>query len=405
MYGGIMKKVFDILIIAVFLIVSIYFFNICRNNIDIKSSDSRITNNILYKGLEGSTDFTVDDKGNYYISFKNEIQFINSSGKSFVILKDNNLNIYSLEYFNKKLYFSSDRNIYCYDIEGKKNRVIINDLPNYGDYKNSLIKINDNKLYVTIGAATNSGVVGKDNLWEQVNSIACDLSPFKLIMNGEGFGTNKTGAFVPYNTKNVKGQVISGHYPGNSSIIEYNISSGKNITFAWGIRNVTGLDFDSNNRLYSIVGGMEPRGLRSVNGDTDYIYEIEKDKWYGWPDYSGGDPIISPRFKDNSNKKIEFIIKEHPSVSPPAPFFQYNSLGVLKTLAIDKVGIFGEKDSIYFCNIKDNILYKLNKFGNVNMLVSLGRDKYIENIKFIKDQLIILDSKNGFLYKLQYNKK
>lgn len=400
-----MKKAFDILIIATFLIVSIYLFNISKDNMEIKSSDPRIVNSILCKGLEGSTDFTSDNMGNYYISFKNEIQSINESGKSFVILKDNSLNIYSLEYFNKRLYFSSDRKVYCYDLEGKKQSIIINDLPNYGDYKNSLIKINNGKLYVTIGSATNSGVVGKDNLWEELNPIACDLSPFKLVINGNNFGNNKTGAFVPYNTKNVIDQAISGHYPGNSSIIEYNITKGTNITFAWGIRNITGLDFDSNNRLYSIVGGMEPRGLRPVNGDADYIYEIERNIWYGWPDYSGGDPVISPRFRDNNNRKIEFILKDHPSVSPPAPVLQYSSPGVLKTLAVDKTGVFGEKNSLLFCNVKNNILYKLNKFGSLNILVSMGKDKYIQNIKFIKDNLIILDSKNGLLYKLQYNKK
>ena len=44
--------------------------------------------------------------------------------------------------------------------------------------------------------------------------------------------------------------------------------------------------------------------VRGIKNDRDYIYEINGDRWYGWPDYSGGDPITSPRFTDGDPHKF-----------------------------------------------------------------------------------------------------
>lgn len=77
-------------------------------------------------------------------------------------------------------------------------------------------------------------------------------------------------------------------FPGNASLIKLTLSNNNIETFAWGLRNINGMNVNSEGKIFAVVGGMEDRGLRPVKGDYDYIYEIQEGKWYGWPDYSGG---------------------------------------------------------------------------------------------------------------------
>ncbi len=112
----------------------------------------------------------------------------------------------------------------------------MSNLPNMGDYNKSLILINDDYLYLTIGAATNSAVVGKDNKWFSSSPFFCDVSPFPLILNGKNFGKEGTGAFSTYGTKAVRGQRVAEHFPGNSSVIIYNIKKRRNGNLCLGYK-------------------------------------------------------------------------------------------------------------------------------------------------------------------------
>ncbi|KOA21371.1 hypothetical protein CLHOM_00420 [Clostridium homopropionicum DSM 5847] len=399
-----MKKFFiAILIIVVFTIIIAFFekYKIKEPNIQLK--DKNVTEKILFKGLIGAVDFSSDEEGNFYIAYNNRIQFIDSLGKSYNIFYDRKMNITSIEYYNKKIYFASGNSIYTYDLHKKINTEIINNLPNFGDYSKSLIKINKDYLYITIGAATNSGVVGLDNNWIKEYPFSHDISPFKITLKGRNFNGDKTGSFTSYNTKNIAGQIVSGHFPGNASIIIYNLQNGVTATFAWGIRNVKGFDFDSRGRLIASVGGMEDRGLRGIKGDTDYIYVINSKGWYGWPDYSGGDPINSPRFKDSSNNTVGFIMDNHPTTNPSAPIYIHNSVSSLKSIAIDTSGQLGEADTIYFYDEKERKIYSLNAKGVLNEKIEFNINSKISSIKYLKNQIIVLDANKGAIYSLGKN--
>lgn len=365
--------------------------------------DNKISVSIKLKGFTGARDFVCDDNGNTYVAFKNRIQYIDSKGKSFDVLKDTKLNIDSIEYAKNVLYFSSENSLFSYDIQSKEKKVLMNTLPNFGDYKHSLLKIFGDQLYITIGAATNSGVVGMDNKWLINNPFGHDFTPKDITLKGSSFGDEKTGAFTAYGTKNFSGQIISAHVPGNASILMYNLRNGNYETYAYGIRNVKGLDFNSESKLIASVGGIENRGLRPVKGDSDYIYQIKKNVWYGWPDYSGGDPITSPKFKGFNNRSVNFILENHPSTNPPAPIYQHKTLSSLGTLAIDKNGAIGEKDSIYFYDLYDNILYKLTKNGILNQELSFGKQSNIVSGKFYNGKLFLLDNKLGYIYSTKSN--
>ncbi len=393
-----MKKIIKSLMII--CLIGIFSFIITKHyyeNNKVKLYNDKLNCVLKYKGLKEAKDFVLDKEGNFYIAFKDKIQFIDVKGKSYDILKKENLNIASLAYRDKHLYFTSNNELYSYDIEKNKEKVLMSNLPNMGDYNKSLILINDDYLYLTIGAATNSAVVGKDNKWFSSSPFFCDVSPFPLILNGKNFGKEGTGAFSTYGTKAVRGQRVAEHFPGNSSIIIYNLKKEGMETYAWGIRNFKGIVFNSKGKILASVGGMEFRGERPVKGDRDYIYEINKGTWYGWPDYSGGDPINSPRFKGKGNKPVGFVLDKHPSTNPPAPLYQHKALNSLGTIAVDHTGDTFSKDSIIFYEKNEKALYSLDNLGIIKKEVEFEKAN-IQNIKIINENLIILDNNKGYLY-------
>jgi len=395
-----MKNFFKIIllggvVLALFIFLKNFYID---NNIVVK--DEKIGYSEKYKGLKGAVDIVSNNQGDFYIAYKDRIQLIDAKGKSYDILKNKTLNIKSLEYKDNILYYSSDTKVYSYNLAGKEEKVIINALPNLGDYKDSIIRIKGNELYVSIGAATNSGVVGRDNEWLKDNPYYCDISPKDITIKGRTYGNEKTGAFVPYMTKNASGQVISAHSPGNASIVQYNMENGNLETYAWGIRNAKGMAFNSEGKLIATIGGMEDRGLRPVKGDVDYIYEIKKGLWYGWPDYSGGDPLTSPRFKGVDNNKLNFILDNHPTTNPPAPIYQHKSLSSLGSMNVDTKGILGEKNCIYFYDTRDNTIYKLTNKGVLSEMLELKDASFVSSIKFNDNSMLMLDSAKGVLYSI-----
>lgn len=359
---------------------------------NVACTDKNINYYVKYKGINKAVDFDKDEEGNFYIAYKNKIQFIDIKGKSKTIVKSTNGDIMSISFYKDKLYYSCGHSIYCYNIENGSTKELISSIPNFGDYKKIFIKVSGDYIYASIGSATNSGVVGNDNKWISENPYNFDITPNTITLSGINFGSEKTGAFVPYKTSNIKGQIIPNHFPGNSSVIIININTNASETFAWGIRDIEGMDFDSNGKLIAVVGGMEDRGLRPVKGDVDYIYEIKKGKWYGWPDYSGGDPVDSPKFK-NKNKRI---LDKVPNINPPAPTYEYDKVSSLESLAVDNNGILGLKNSVFVYDKNSNSVINF-RGNNKNNYIMMPNKAYIENLKIYSDGMYILDSKEGCL--------
>lgn len=394
------SKLIIFFLIALFAFITLGKF-IQKQDYQINTADNKTFAAVLFKGTAGAQDFTEDDFGNIYICYKNYIQYVGEKGNSFIMLKDESLNMSGIEYFNNFLYFTSGNNLIKFNIKNKELKVLINNIPNFGDYNKSNIKINEGRIFITIGAATNSGVVGDDNLWKNKYPYFCDISPRNLILSGINFGTDGQGPFMMENSRSVKGQQISAHKPGNSEIITYDIETGKIEDYATGIRNVTGFDFNSEGYIFAGIGGMENRGLRPIFGDSDYIYRIDKGVWYGFPDFSGGDDIRSPRFNVNGINRNLYIMESHPSDNPPAPIYQHKNLNALGPLAIDTNSAIGYKDDIYFYDKMENIIYKLNNLGVLSKCIILDKSSDISSIKFCKGYLLILDRGKGAVYKIK----
>ncbi|MGH4139821.1 hypothetical protein [Clostridium sp.] len=397
-----MKKTIGFIVILVTMAFVLFSVKGSFKEYKVTVKDKLIKSEILFKGLSDAVDFTRDSEGNYYVAFKDKIQYIEKNGKAYNIFTNKNLVITSLDYNNGVLYYASGTKVYSYSLISKENIEIIKNIPNYGDYNKSFIRVNGEYLFVTIGAATNSGVVGLDNQWIDDYPENHDITAKRITIKGTDFGEEKTGAFVSYKTRNIKGQIITEHMPGNSSIIIYNLKTGAQGNFAWGIRNIKSIDFNTGGKVLAIVGGMENRGLRPVIGDSDYIYQIKKNAWYGFPDYTGGDPINSPKFKGSNNNTIPFILEQHPTTNPPAPIYQHKSVDSLVSLAVDQKGILGEKDCIYFYEKNDNSIYSLNSTGAINEKINFYKDNYISSMKFFNN-LIVLDSKSGYIISIGKN--
>ena len=388
-----MKRFLKFLVFST-LVVSISFgiYEI-NNKYTIDIINKNIGWSINNKGIKDAKSFDFDENGNLYIAFSDSLKIIKEDNKEETLIKKKDFNIYDMVIYKNEIILATGRDIVKYNYENDEILELIKDLPNLGENKYTKLLIEDDILYITIGSNTNSGILDKD-------STDCDVPSFEWVLSGENYGDNNTGAFVEYGIQNKSGEKVKEGIISNGTILSYDFTSGKISTFATGIRNIEGLDFNNEGKIIAIVGGMEDKGSRAVKDDKDYIYEIKENAWYGWPDYSGGDSITSPKFSDGTNK-LEPVISNPPTKTPYGPIYQHYNLSSLKGLAVDREGNILGQDVIVFADNKENYLYSLGKNNVANKIVDLGDNSKVEVIRCYKDGIYVLDSKVGVLYKLE----
>ncbi|WP_294153180.1 hypothetical protein [uncultured Clostridium sp.] len=391
-----MKFVFIsiVIVIAAFALAEIsdkYKVNILKNN---------VTWSIDNKNCTGAVDFDKDNDGNTYVAYKHFVKVIREEGTEDILFKDGLLNIENIIFNNEKIYYLSNDKLYMYDTYTKNNKILLEGIPDKGKNIDRKLTMRDSKLLMAIGSATNSGVADNDGTCD-INEIPYDTSPINITLSGANYGEKKTGPFMAYGNSSLKGQKIECRKLANSSIVEINPETNEVSLFACGIRNVAGWDIDSDDNLICIVGGMEDRGDRPVKRDFDYLYKIERNNWYGWPDYSGGDPIDSPRFK--GDKPLTKIIENQPNKTVAGPLFQFNNLSSMEYLAIDSKGIIFEKDTCIYYDKAENMISSINKDYVINRLLKLKDNSDVRDIKIKNNSVYILDSGIGCIYKVSSN--
>jgi glucose/arabinose dehydrogenase len=135
-----------------------------------------------------------------------------------------------------------------------------------------------------------------------------------------------TGAFLPYGVPNGPYEVRKGLVKASGSILRANLDGSNLELYAWGFRNPTYMRFDDENRLFVSNNGYEVRGSRPIANALDEFFFVSPGVWYGWPDYSGGEPVSSSKFKPEGGAQPELLIKQHPNPSPkPYATFPANS--------------------------------------------------------------------------------
>lgn len=235
-------------------------------------------------------------------------------------------------------------------LEGGKIRDLVTGLPSWGDHHNNQLTAGeDGKIYFGVGAATNSGVVGLDNvfpfLWltfyPDVHDVpARDIrvtdvtyttpDPLRVLSEQGDMVTTgeavrhllspdepllvRTGAFAPFGrtTDTARAQVKA-----NSTILRMNADGSGLEVYAWGLRNPFGVMWGPDGRLYAADNGFDERGSRPIGKAVDAIWVIRQGGWYGFPDFNAGIPVTDPRFKPSRGEEPKFLMREHPPVEKP----------------------------------------------------------------------------------------
>ena len=257
-----------------------------------------------------------------------------------------------------KLYVSHEARISV--LEGGKLRDIVTGLPSLGDHSNNQLCIGpDGMLYVGIGAATNSGVVGEDNFafgWPKKNPDVCDVPAKDIVLRGQEFQSSDprkkdkqskaaTSAFHPLGKTAPDGTVVKGQTKANSAILRMQPDGSDLEVFAWGFRNPYGLAFGPDKRLYVADAGTDARGSRRIANSLEMLWVVKKDAWYGWPDYYGGIPVTDPRFSPKKGPAPQFIMKDHPPVEKPFMSFELHSS--VTQMDVSRGGKFGFEGQLF----------------------------------------------------------
>ena len=387
-----MKKIISFLIVSA-VIVAISF---CMYNLDAKYKLNIVYDDIQWtinnKDCLNAVSFDFDNDGNIYVAYKNSVERINEDNKVERLLSNDTLKIYDIAVYKNYLIISSGNSIVKYDLDNGTFSDIVNNIPNNGINKEIKLLIKGDILYASIGSNTNSGVV--DSPGAEV-----DIPSFHWILSGKKYGSGGTSGFCKYSESAQEDSTINEGKLSNASIISCNLIDNEITTYATGIRNVKGYSITSDGKIIAIVGGVEDFGARPLANDKDYIYRIKEKSWYGWPDFSGGDPVNSPRFI--SGKEANgFIIKNHPTEVVYGPVYQHKSINALEGLAIDIDGNCLSKDTIVFADNKEKTLYAMNGEGVAKSIIRLSEGSEIKSIRYHKDSMYILDSSIGCIYKL-----
>lgn len=210
---------------------------------------------------------------------------------------------------------------------------LVEGLPSIGDHHTNMLVIKDNYIYFGQGTATNSAVVGPDNAefgWLKRKKDFHDIPCGDLTLVGRNYESADvltenpddkvlTGAFSAFGTSTTPGQVIKGTVPCTGAILRIPIEGGKVEMVSWGLRNPYGIAVAPDGTLYTTENAYDDRGSRPVWGSGDVLWEVKEGVWYGWPDFSAGQPIsYDEEFKAPSKKEVFPVIQKLPN-QPPKP--------------------------------------------------------------------------------------
>jgi glucose/arabinose dehydrogenase len=215
---------------------------------------------------------------------------------------------------------------------------VVSGLPGLGDHQtNHPVSGPDGKLYWGQGTATNAGVVGADNFayeWLPEFPTFHDVPAEDVVLAGRNYAyrdvlgsltdTVHSGAYVPFGSETVEGQVVAGAAACTGAVLRCDSDGSHLECVAWGLRNPYGIAFHPDGRLFATEHGIDERGERFIVGDLEDFYEIRHGTWYGWPDFASGIRLDDARWGGtDSGRGREPVLAEHPDPDPPQPFASF----------------------------------------------------------------------------------
>jgi glucose/arabinose dehydrogenase len=237
---------------------------------------------------------------------------------------------------------------------------IVTDLPGRGDHQaNYPVLGPDGKFYFGVGTATNAGVVGADNFayeWLPKYPEFHDVPAEDTTLAGRNFQyknvlknvleTVHSGAYVPFGTETVPGQVVKGSVKCSGSILRCNPDGTDLEVVAWGLRNPYGAAFDPHGRLFVTEHGMDDRGGRYIVGDPDDFYEIKRGEWYGWPDFASGIRLDDKHWGKDGQGRAP-VLAVFPNPKPPKPLVSFKPHAAANGVSFSPSTEFGFKGDAF----------------------------------------------------------
>lgn len=318
---------------------------------------------IFANGLNSPISMVFDDNGGILIaesglSDGNPRVLQLANGRLEVIAQGFNVPISGINYLNGVLYISHRGFVTRIKRDGTTEHIIMG-LPSNGDHYNSPVTFSqDNKLYFGQGTVTNSGVVGNDNEWVTISPLMCDYPGDYIMLNGQNFETDNiftaaltedvavTGAFSPYGIPNLPFEIRKKYIKASGCIIRANLDGSNLEQIAWGFRNPSFMKFDIGGNLFVGNNGYTAIGSRPIGNASDDCYYVAPNLWYGWPDYSGGEAVNSPRFQPDGGFQPELLLKNQPNI-PPKPFVSFPSNSNIRGFDFNYNRDFGTYGDVY----------------------------------------------------------
>ncbi|WP_439879731.1 PQQ-dependent sugar dehydrogenase [Pontibacter sp. MBLB2868] len=319
-------------------------------------------------GLQLPTSMTWDDQGNMYVveaggGLEPEklapiriMKIENGKATEVVDLASKGINpaVVGLAWYNGAFYITHRAD----DLTGAVSRVTMDGqvetifkgiIDSQAEHQINDIRVGpDGRMYVAVGPAGNAGVVDKSVAPWIMRSPNVHTTPCQdIVLLGKNFKTPDfrssnpgdtvlTGAYLPYGTPSMPGQVIKGVQLCGGSILAFDPANalGTMETYAWGFRNLIGLAWSSTGEMYGAENGYDVRGARPVKGEIDATLRIRKGMWYGIPDFSASrKPLTDATFEvpdslqamvvlngQPQGKNLGFVIDHQASgLTPPDP--------------------------------------------------------------------------------------
>jgi glucose/arabinose dehydrogenase len=212
---------------------------------------------------------------------------------------------------------------------------VVEGLPGPGNYQTNMTAVGpDGKVYFSQGSMTNTGIIGLDAYdlgWLRHLPHSHDIPGYDVVLTGVNAATAdprpgadpgavaETGAFAPFGEPTTAGQRVPAGLPCTAAVMRCNPDGSDLELVAWGLRNAYGLGFLPDGRLLAIDQGADDRGSRPVGDVPDLLFDVHPGRWYGWPDFFGGDPITASTYRPTRGPDPTFVLSNHDELPPPEP--------------------------------------------------------------------------------------
>lgn len=300
---------------------------------------------IAVRDLAYPSSIALDDRGNLYVaeagyvygdpSAPARVLRVGPSGRIDVLATQLSGPVTDLLWHEGRLYVSHRGKISVLTASGELHDLVTG-LPSLGDHHNNQLAFGpDGWIYFGQGTATNSGVVGVDNFlfqWLPLYPGFHDRPAREIELADEEFASPNpfalsdpdapklvtTTAFSPFGNGSRADRKVPASSKPNGAIFRMRPDGSALEVYAWGLRNPFGVRWSPDGKnLYVTENGYDERGSRPIANAPDFLWEVKRGAWYGFPDYIGGVPVTDPRFRPEHGPAPKFLMASHPPAEKP----------------------------------------------------------------------------------------